>query len=345
MNENDAFSMDFDGARSLAFNTGDCPLLDPPRIRIYAAGPLTNIGEDTSFDCTTVRGILKRVFAAYDYQGIRFDVYDPGDVTQPGSQHTAEEVYELNYEQSVLADLVVFHVNVPSLGVGCEAQISADATVPRVTLAKADIPVSRMFEGMFSATIATLEYVNHADLELQLFRQLPELAARVIRSAQRRRPVLAGFSALQLGTVILKQRIVHNVTVERLADEADITSSWLRKIETNHMLAACCTAIQLNRIAAATHCYVKTVDPRNLTTLAPSDSDLSRDEQQSLDNLVAYIGTRDYKLGDDRVFRLWNSYRVDSARTASEAVAFRAGENNAVTADEWRRRDGRPHLF
>ncbi len=97
----EAFSMDFDGARSLAFNIGDSPLLNPPRIRIYAAGPLTNIDEDATNDCLAVRGILKRVFAAYEYQGIRFEVYDPGDVTQPGSQHTAEEVYELNYEQSV----------------------------------------------------------------------------------------------------------------------------------------------------------------------------------------------------------------------------------------------------
>ncbi len=189
-------------------------------------------------------------------------------------------------------------------------QISADATVPRVTLAKADIPVSRMFEGVFAATIATLEYRNHADLELQLFRRLPDLAARVIQSAKRRRPVLAGFSELRLGTVILKQRIVHNVTVEHLAEQADITSSWLRKLERNHMLAACCTAIQLNRMAAATHCYVKTVDVRNLTTLAPSDDDLSATSRSHLTTLWPISARRDHKLGDDRVFRLWNSYRV-----------------------------------
>ena len=66
----------------------------------------------------------------YDYLGVQFEIYHPGEVTMPGSKHSAENVYVINYEQCVLADLVVFNVTQPSLGVGCESQIASDATVP-----------------------------------------------------------------------------------------------------------------------------------------------------------------------------------------------------------------------
>ena len=282
---------------------------------------------------------------SYDFQGVGFQVYDPGDVTQPGSNHTPDEVYELNYEQCVLADLVAFHVNVPSLGVGCEAQISADATVPRVTVAKTCVPVSRMFDGIFSTAIASIQYENSSDLELQLFRQIPVIAARVISSAQRRRPILASFSDLRLGSVIFKQRIIHNVTIEELARQTDIKESWLRRLERNHVLAACCTTIQLNRIAAATHCYVKTVDAQNLTTLVPFDDSLSHDDRLSRDNLVSYICSKNEWIPDDRVFRLWNSYLLESTKEAAEAVKYREGDSKVVSVAEWRRRDEERRLF
>ena len=56
MNDGDAFSMDFDGSRSLAFNRDHaCPILNPAQLRVYAAGPLTNNDDDTSRDCVEVR--------------------------------------------------------------------------------------------------------------------------------------------------------------------------------------------------------------------------------------------------------------------------------------------------
>lgn len=346
MNDSDAFSMDFDGDTTHGFSRNpECRLLTPPYVRVYAAGPLTNIDSQAHRDCIEVRAILKRVLGNYDYQGIRFKVYDPGDVTQPGSSHTAEEVYETNYEQSVLADLVIFHVNVPSLGVGCESQIAADATVPRVTIAKADVPVSRMFEGIFSTTVAAIRYLTHADLELALFRQAPLIAVQAVNSAQRRRPVLQAFSELDLGAVIFRERIVHNVTIESLASQTDIKESWLRRLERNPVLAACCTAIQLNRIADATHCYVKTVNSQNLTTLAPSDDRLSDDQRQSLGNLCVYVRSKDDWMPDDRVFRLWNKYWADSSQEAEEAIEYRGGDANVVSVEDWRRRDHGPLLF
>ena len=339
--------MDFDGSRHLAFNRdASAPLLNSPELRVYAAGALTNVDQDVNRDCLEIRAIVKRVLESYDFQGIGFRVYDPGDITQPGSNHTAEEVYELNYLQSILADLVIFHVNVPSLGVGCEAQIAADATVPRITLAKKSVAVSRMFAGIFSATLASIEYDSYADAELQLFRLLPTIAEETIQSARRRRSVLAAFSELQLGLVIFKQRIIHNVTIDQLAQETDIKKSWLQKLERNPVMASCCSAIQLNRIASVTHCYVRTVDPSNLTTLVPSTDSLGDNHRDSLDNLTTYILAKDQWVPDDRVFRLWNEYCGESEKEVSEALEFREGSSRVISADEWRRRDQQqPRLF
>jgi hypothetical protein len=101
----------------------------------------------------------------------------------------------------------------------------------------------------------------------------------------------------------------------------------------------------LNRIAAATHCYVKTVDPRNLTTLAPSDDPLSSDERKSLDNLVSYMSSKGERTPDDRSFRLWNNYRVENAKQVAEAIEYREGGDNVISIDEWRRRDEERRLF
>ena len=251
----------------------------------------------------------------------------------------------MNHEQSVLADLVVFHVTTPSLGVGCEAQIAADATVPRVTLVRKDVALSRMFDGIFSTTIASIQYENHADLELQLFRQLPLISARATQSALQRRPRLTAFSDLQLGSIIFKQRILHNVTINELARQTDIKESWLRRLERKPVLAACCTAIQLDRIAAATHCYLKTVDARNMTTLVPTDNSLVEDQRQSLENLVSYVSSKDGWVPDERVFRLWNNYRVEYRTEWDEALQYREGDNKVISVDAWRQRDQEPRLF
>src|SRR5690349_21767318 len=142
--DDEFFSMDFDGSQELSFNPSfNTPLLTPATLRVYAAGSLTNNSCSVNQECVDVRKIIKRVLERYDYEGVNFRVYDPGENTSPGSEHSPDEVYRINYEQCVSADLLIFHVNVPSLGVGCEAQIAADATVPKIVLTKKNIPVSR----------------------------------------------------------------------------------------------------------------------------------------------------------------------------------------------------------
>ena len=138
MKDTDSFAMDFDPSRQWAFNCGDDPLIDPPVLRVYLASPLTSAEPDTEQDRLMVREVTKRVLEDYDYLGIRFEVYDPGKVTPPGSEHSSEEVYVMDHNRTANADLVVFlsqasgsslgrgHLNQQVGGVGSRGEVSRD---------------------------------------------------------------------------------------------------------------------------------------------------------------------------------------------------------------------------
>src|SRR5260370_5605973 len=136
VNDSNGFAMDFDPGNSFPFSVPEKPMIEPPVLRIYLASPLTNADSETANDCRMVRSITRRVLEGYDYLGIRFHVYDPAEVTPPGSEHTSEEVYLTDHNRTATADLVVFHVNCPSLGIGMAAQIAAGPTIPRYRVSK-----------------------------------------------------------------------------------------------------------------------------------------------------------------------------------------------------------------
>lgn len=344
MMDGDSFFIDFDPNKRFAFGR-EGSLITPPVINVYLAGSLTNIDPNAAEDCKAVRKIVRRVLESYDYLGIRFVVYDPADITSPGSNHSPEEVYELDHERTALADLVIFHVNTPSLGVGCETQIAADATLPKVTVCKRGVPVSRMYGGVFSPTVASIEYATHDELEQGVIARLPDIAAAAIESAERRRPIANAFTDLRLGRVILRQRILKNMSIAELAKLTDIREYWLTRIERRPDQAATCTLIQLARIAESLGCYLKIVGDRQLPTLVPSQSSLAPAVDESLNNLVSYCNSRQTSINDERLFRLWNSYSEEEEQQATEAIAHRGGEHQALTTDDWERRDRNLGLF
>ncbi|MBB3205519.1 transcriptional regulator with XRE-family HTH domain [Rhodopirellula rubra] len=340
-----SFSMDFDDDIQLGFNkTMSEELPGEPVIRIYAAGPLTNNDETANGECDEVRSILQRVFADYDYLGVQFEIYHPGEVTMPGSNHSAENVYVINYEQCVLADLVVFNVTQPSLGVGCESQIAADATVPRVVLAKIGSKVSRMFEGEFSTTLATIKYENRQDLELQLIQRREEICGAILESAIRRRPMLNDTSHQKIGQTILRQRILHGVTLDELAQRTDCKASWIHELEKNPRLALASSLMSLFRIAAEISCTVQCASP-SPPKLVPNDTPMSVSESESLSNLVHYVLASDGRISEQRAFSLWHDFTEDMKEQSLEAVEYREGYDEALTVEDWRQRDGAGGLF
>jgi hypothetical protein len=345
------FAMDFDDQKRLAFTVEkDAPMISPPVLNVYLAGPLTNNDKCVECACRDVREIAKRILSSYEYHGIRFNVYDPADTTPPGTNHTAEDVYDLDHERTMTADLVVFHVNVPSLGVGCECQISADASSPKVIIAKKGAPLSRMFAGVYSATLATIEYENPSDVEVRLSSELlATIAGMTIESAKHRRAIMETFEKSHLGRVIYGQRIAHNVPLAELARKTDTRPRWLWRLERFPSLMACCSPMRLMRIADVTKCYLQLGNLGTPPMLKPSDDTMNQEEKKSLSNLIDFaLGRGDTFPGypEDRVFRLWSAYQAECRETADlVTIEHREGQYQVITVGEWRERDQRLRLF
>jgi hypothetical protein len=351
MSDSNFFAMDFDDQKRFAFTVEkEAPMISPPVLNVYLAGPLTNNDNRIEDACREVREIAKRILSSYEYHGVRFNVYDPADTTPPGTNHTAEDVYDLDHERTITADLVVFHVNVPSLGVGCECQIAADASSPKVIIAKKGAPLSRMFAGVYSATLATIEYENPVDVELVLSSELlATIASMTVESAKHRRAIMEAFEKSQLGRVIYGQRIAHNVPLAELATRTDTRPRWLWRLERFPSLMACCSPVRLMRIADVTKCYLQLGNLGTPPMLRPSDDPTSQQEKQSLSNLIDFaLGRSDTYPGysEDRAFRLWNEYQEQCHEAASlVAIEHREGQHQVVTVAEWRDRDQRLGLF
>lgn len=347
MDEHDSFAIDFsDEPSRFGFISPSAPLIDPPIIRTYLASSLTNVDADAARDCEQARRVIKALLTKYDFLGVRFELYDPGEVTPPGTAHSPEEVYATDHRSTVDADLVIFHVNTPSLGVGMEAQISADATIPRVVIRKQSVAVSRMFRGVFSPTLANVEYENIEDLHDALIPHIASIAAAAIESAERRRPIAREFSTQQLGKKILKQRILHRMSIQELAKRSDILEYWLLNLERDPAVAATCSLMQLARVCSALDCSYHIEDATNLKMRSAKEEQLSADQKMSLDNLASFMQSKPAGASDDRVFRLWNEYVEQQHEQAAEAASFRASSgDDVVLPAEWSKRYDNLGLF
>ena len=236
--DGEGFAIDFDPGNVLAFNRSANPMLDPMVLRAYLASPLTNLDETVQLESQAVRACIRTLFGRYDFQGIQFQVYDPGEVTPPGTKHTDDEVYVMDHHQTSQADFAIFLVLAPSLGVGMEAQIAADCSLPRVVICRKGTAISRMFRGLFCPTIASIEYENAADAREQVGRQLPVIASAAVKSAIGRRAQVREFSAERIGAQVLKSRLIQGISLLQLAEMTDIREGWLQRLEWDTCLAA-----------------------------------------------------------------------------------------------------------
>ncbi len=307
---------------------------------------MTNNDDGARNECDVVRSVTKEVFQGYDYLGVTFSIYDPGDVTPPGTDHSAEEVYVTDYHSTVDADIVVFHVNAPSLGVGMEAQIVAYATIPRVVICKQGAPVSRMFRGVFGPTIATIEYPSLVDFRELLEDKMSTIAVSAIESAERRRPVAEEFASQHPGRKILKQRVLQGMTIQELAKRTDIEEYWLRRLERDPKFASTYSLMQLARIDDTLQCSTS-LDGRQVKVRSEAEENLDSDQKMSLDHLITFVCNREIDASDDKVFRIWNAYLEQQAEELQEAGQYRQseGEDNVVTSEDWKRRYDEIGLF
>lgn len=312
------------------------PLIMPPVINIYLAGPLTHADSAIQKECVAVRAAVKSAFHNYDYLGIKFHVYDPAEVTAPGTDHTAEEVYITDHKCTVCADLVFFVVTAPSLGVGIEAQLSASATTPRVILRNSSSPSSRMFSGLCTSTIAEIVYDNPMDVMIGLLQKRTDICSAAIESAERRRPHFEYVKNQRSGQKFFMQRVRKSIPIAELAKKTDIPEFWLREIERCPELACTLSIMNIQRIADVLGCTVKCQG--QTFELIEHDVNLIPLQLESLENLVRHLNSRKTPFNEDRAFRIWDRYLREDNLHRSEAKKFRSskGDLEALTEDDWR---------
>lgn len=321
INEERPFPMDFDETSHF---------LSRP-VLVYLASALTNNDQTAQVLCRQIRRAAKKAFQGYE--GLRFEVYDPGDVTAPGSDHTADDVFRIDHSRVMATDVVFFHVNVGSLGVGIEAQIAAEGTIPRIFAFKKGNSVSRMFKGEFNPTICEIEYLDLDDFYRQLWDKLPEIARLVLESRRGREAVMGPIAAAKLGQEILKHRITTKTTIAELALRTDMTESWLCNLEDNDRMAASLTLTQIGRIALALGGTLAMGPEAIPTFYFVEDCGRRTHEQASLDNLAGFVMSQREEVRESIVFLLWSDY-VEREQTALK----NRGDDDAIyTPDDWAR--------
>lgn len=337
MNDADNFSMDFDDSRKLAFGCPGNVELDPPVLSVYLASALTNVVEAERDESERLRVVIRESFESYDCQGVRFKVYDPADVTSPGSKHSDDEVYATDHGRTSAADLVIFCLAAPSLGVGMEAQISAECTLPRVVISKRESIVSRMFRGLFSPTIAWIEYSDPSDVTESLAKEICAIAASAVESACRRRRHVNDLTTEPIGQTIMKRRLIRQITLQQLASVTDIREGWLQRLELDPFVGGSITFIQFHRIADALDVRAS-LSASGVPTLAEDDTDqrLSKEQSESLTTLVEFARTREETAEDGKLLAVWQDYFQQQSEEAVEAVRHRG--NTAIAVEEWKRR-------
>lgn len=275
-----------------------------PRLKVYFAIPLTNVnarakGSHRSFREAVIDGLAKA-------DGVEFCIYDPGRVTPPGSPHTPADVYRTDHTEVSTADLVIFNARWPSLGVGIEAQISADATVPKIVIAERDGDISPMIDGMFSPTIGRITYSSPDEITRALIEQLPAITRRLLASRARRLPALKKVAAAKLGRSLIEHCVVTNTTTEGLAQRTDMTDEWLRFLRRHDQLAGCLTIMQLLRLATQIGCTLD-IDPQHRLSFCGDYDDLFSEQQNVLEQLVDEELASPQGLSDQYLMDRWSA--------------------------------------
>jgi transcriptional regulator with XRE-family HTH domain len=319
------------------------------RMRVYLAGPLTANDATQNELCRRIRMGAERVLRT------RFTVYDPAEMTPPGTDHTADEVFNADHTRTSTADLVFFHVNAPSLGVGIESQIAAEATIPRVIAHPRGVKVSRMFDGVFNPTVARIEYSDPNDFEDQLLSALPSIIGAVKRSAAKRRPALAAIKAAGIGRDIFESRVLLKMSIDQLAAATDVRSCMLRRLERSNEVAATLTLAQLFRISTELRATLA-IGAGSIPYLhgPSSEPHITDVHKRSLRSMYGWLrGRKEKWVPDDVVFKMWDygfplgTQRAEAARGEDPAVS-----NQEMSATDWQgafeevtRSDDSPRLF
>lgn len=271
------------------------------RLAAYLAGPMTGLHPDAEFAARQIRAISRRVLAA------RFNVYDPAEFTAPGSRHTCDDVFLTDHSRVRNSDLVFFHLLSPSLGVGIEAQIAAESTLPRIVAYPSGCSISRMFKGIFCPTIAEIEYSDVGDFESRLSAAFPAILTAAKNSAAARKPILEKIANCNFGIAVFKSRVLLKLSLEEFARRTDIREGMLRRVELDQTAAATLTWIQLTRIAQTLNATILISSGMPALQGPADEPHVDEIQAASLQSLYACLAAkRSHSEADDSIFAAWD---------------------------------------
>lgn len=223
---------------------GPCPT-------VYLASSLT------SPDLTSLRTVLiQKASSAFSQMG--FTVYDPHEHTPLCSFHAPEDVYEINHDHSMEADLIFFLRSQPSMGMGIEAQIAADMLVPwgEAKFKQSSYSPTPIFSGLAnrgSSLQVLLDKSKPNEFGEQIRRMLRENKVKqtvcVARNTRRKASEL--IEKAKLGQSIRKQRILLCMSVEILSDHSGVPERLLWRIESDEKFVRSLSPVQLQLIMQA----------------------------------------------------------------------------------------------
>src|ERR1700733_14028875 len=314
---------------SVTLRIDDIERVQQRPVYVYLASPLTSQSGRRQAQNRRARLAIKQELS--DCPNAFFEVYDPADHTQPGSAHSADEVYRIDYCRTITADLLILHVNAASIGLGIEAQLGTDAGVPRVIVSPMSMKISRMLLGIPAKGLGLLEYRDISDLKLKLRKVLPDWTRRIVAGFPSRRRALEAVRDAKIGRFVLRMRIRHGIPRAELADRALLSEEHVRCIELFDECAICLTLIQSHQLAEALNCKFRPLRT-DVPMFEPNRGlpGLLEVDRESLDSLIDFVVRRDIR-NDQRVFELWDHYM----EMRSKAIAGREPLGEPMTEDDW----------
>jgi 2'-deoxynucleoside 5'-phosphate N-hydrolase len=194
----------------------------------YFASALTGLDAEQIKEIVELDEKVQEICTRYFNYSVA--LYRPRLTTSPTDNPdvSPRDVYDIDQERVVSADLVFFATIFPSLGAGMELQIALQSCTSIILIKKKGQPLSRMVTGC-PAIIEIIEYEDLAELNKKLPASMDKLLPTASEARLTHRQQEDNF---ELGKRIEQLRIQRNYSEERLAKCIGVDEEYIKSLET-----------------------------------------------------------------------------------------------------------------
>lgn len=308
-------------------------------IKVYLASALTGRKEQEAFD-NKIREAIIEVFSKVTVLKLpyllQFKVYNPADHTSPGSTHSSEEIYHIDFQELVRSDFALFYVNAPSLGVGIERQIAAFASVPSSVVRQDIQEISRMFQGTFGGSLFNIKFASQEELKIKLSNEIAKYGPELLEKVRRRRKIILELQKKnQTPKLIFMRRVFLQMKLGDLAKETGVEPFWWAQLQRD----------KSGLIAAATFTPILSCQLREIINAGCGFSDsgfphfniennLGTVKNKSLENLYEAYVSRNKVTSDVIVLLVWKEYNKKFKDKEQDLLEG----SNTISKEEWLQR-------